>query len=364
VLRQISVLQEFGDVTVVGFGPAPDGVDDYLEVPRGLKTLPQTLGGVINLALHRFKEASEIAAPALRWTFDRLKDREFDLVVANEARVLGLAHRLAKGAPVWGDMHEWSPGERTHIFVWRVLVAPFMTYLCREFLPRSAAVTAVSGSVAKLYDQTFGIRTIVLRNAGPYRDLPIRPLVDGKIRLVHSGMAVHGRNIELMIDVVRKLDQRYTLDIYLMPGNDKGAYLNFLKERTGGDARITFHDPVPPQTLPDVINAYDVGVFWLPPVHLNARYTLPNKFYDFVQARLAIAVGPTVEMAALTEKHHLGVVSDGFEIDQCVASMALLGPDEIMAAKKASDLAARELSFETEGATMRALLTDALSRGR
>jgi hypothetical protein len=248
VLRQIGVLAEFGDVTTVGFGPAPDGVAEHIEVPKGLKTLPQTLGGVIGLALRRWKR-SELAAPAVRYAYEALKGQRFDLVVANEARVLGLGHALADGAPVWGDMHEWSPGERTHILRWRLLVAPFMTYLCAKYLPISAGVTAVSDSVARLYDEHFGLSTDVMRNTGPYRDLPITPMVDGRIRLVHSGTAVHGRKIELMIDVVRKLDERYSLDIYLLPGNDGGAYLNTLRARAGGDPRIVFRDPVPPQTL-------------------------------------------------------------------------------------------------------------------
>jgi hypothetical protein len=165
-----------------------------------------------------------------------------------------------------------------------------------------------------------------------------------------------------MIDVMKRLDERYTLEMWLMAGQDDGAYLNALKARAGGDPRIIFHDPVPPTSLPDVINNGDIGVFWLPPTHTNARYTLPNKFFDFVQARLAIAVGPTIEMALLTRKYHLGVVSDGFEIDELVRSIQELDVDAIRAAKKASDAAARELSFDTDANVARGFLRAALAR--
>jgi hypothetical protein len=362
VLRQVGLLCEFGDVTTVGFGPAPDGVAEHVEVPPGLKTLPQTPRGVLGLALRRWK-TSELAAPAVRYAYEALKGRQFDLVVANEARVLGLGHTLAAGAPVWGDMHEWSPGERTHILRWRLLVAPFMTYLCRKYLPISSATTAVSDSVAKLYDQHFGIRTRVMRNTGPYRDLPIQPMQEGRIRLVHSGVAVHGRSLELMIDVMKQLDERYTLEMYLMSAQDGGAYLETLKAHAGGDPRIVFHDPVPPTTLPDVLNDGDIGVFWLPPAHTNARYTLPNKFFDFVQARLAIAVGPTIEMAALTERYRLGVVSRGFAVDELVESIRSLDAEAIMAAKHASHAVARELSFDTDAEVARGIIREALARG-
>jgi glycosyltransferase involved in cell wall biosynthesis len=359
VLRQIGVLGEFGDVTTVGFGEAPPGVAEHIRVPDGLPTLPQTPAGVLRLALRRWR-ASELAAPAIRFAHQALEGRRFDLVVANEARALGLAHAVAHGAPVWADMHEWAPEERTHILSWRILVAPLMRHLCATYLPRSGAVTAVCDSIARLYDEAFGVRTRVVRNAGPWRDLAPSAPEEGRIRLVHSGTAVHGRRIELMIDVVRRLDERYTLDLYLLPAGDGGAYLQQLKDRAAGDPRIRFNDPVPPQTLPDVLNRYDVGVFWIPPTHTNARYALPNKFFDFVQARLAVAVGPSVEMASLAERFGLGAVSAGFEVEDCIASMTELTPERIEAAKRASDAASHELSFETDGEVARQVLRDLL----
>jgi hypothetical protein len=356
VLRQIGVLARHGDVTTIGFGAAPDGVVEHIPVPESLKTLPQTPRGMLWLALRQWRSA-ELAAPAVRFALHALAGRRFDLVVANEARVLSLAHAVADGAPVWADMHEWAPEERTHILSWRLLVAPLMTHLCREYLPRSGAVTAVCGSIADLYRECFGVETEVMRNSGPRRDLTPQPLERGRIRLVHSGVAVHGRNLKTMIDVVGVLDERYTLDLYLLPGGDEGRYLSSLKRHAKGCDRIVFRDPVAPTELPATLNAYDVGVFWIPPTHTNARFALPNKFFDFVQARLAIAVGPSIEMASLVTEFDLGIVSDGFSTQECLASIATLSLEAIVAAKGASDAAAEALSFETDAAVADAIIT-------
>ncbi|MGV8884431.1 MAG: hypothetical protein ACOH1T_02420 [Microbacteriaceae bacterium] len=361
VLRQIGVLAEFGEVTTIGFGEKPPGATHHIQVPSHLKTLPQTISGVAGLALGRMK-ASELAAPAIRFALDALHGKTFDLVVANEARVLALADVVAAGAPVWADMHEWAPEERTHILSWRLLVAPLMRYLCATYLPRAGAVTAVCASIADLYNEHYGLDTKVMRNSGPRRELDVRPLDGDRIRLVHSGAAVHGRQIEIMIDVVKKLDARYTLDLYLVPGGDAGRYLDSLKQRSADCDRITFHAPVAPTALPDTLNAYDVGVFWIPPTHTNARFALPNKFFDFVQARLAIAVGPSVEMARLVDQYDLGAVSTGFTVEECLASLSSLSRDDIIAAKNASDAASTDLSFETDAAVARTLLTELLAR--
>ena len=360
VLRQIEVLAQFGEVTTIGFGEIPAHATHHIQVPSHLKTLPQTLGGIINLGLRRMK-ASELAAPAVRYSLDALKDLRFDLIAVNEARALALADEVAHGAPIWADMHEWSPEERTHITSWRILVAPFMRHMCAKFLPRAAAVTTVCQSIAELYDENYGLDTKIVRNSGPFRQLSPQPLVDGPIRLVHSGVAVHGRNIEIMLDVVKRLDERYTLDLYLMASGDGGKYLNHLKKYAGDCDRITFHDPVGALELPDVLNAYDVGVFWIPPTHTNARFALPNKFFDFVQARLAIAVGPSIEMARLVKQHDLGAVSTGFTVEECLASLTSLSRDDIVRAKNASDAAADELSYETDAEVARGILRDLLA---
>ena len=349
VLRQVSVLARRGHVTTIGFGPRPAGSDEHLRIPDGASTLPQTPRGVALLALRRHA-AAELTAPAVRFALEVLAGRSFDLVVANDARVLGLAHTVARrsAAPVWADMHEWAPEERTHVWSWRVLVAPFMTHLCRRYLPSSGAVTTVCESIADLYGQHFGVRAEVMRNSSPYLDLRPGPVAGDAVRLVHSGAAIHGRSLETMIDVTRELGPRYSLDLYLLPGGDGGRYLQELKDRAATCERIRFRDPVAPGDLPATLNAYDVGVFWIPPTHTNARYTLPNKFFDYVQARLAIAVGPSVEMARLVGRHRLGVVSEGFDVAACVESLRTLDAAAIRGAKAAADVASNELSFETD----------------
>lgn len=359
VLRQLSVVAEFGQVTTVGYGPPPPGAHEHIEVPEDLLTLPQTPTGVAKLALRRLRSA-ELAAPAVQWVLHTLKDRRFDLVVANEARILALADAVAHGAPIWADMHEWAPEERTHIFVWRLLVAPLMDHLCREYLPRCAAVTAVGSGIARLYEQRYAVPTRVMRNSSRFQEIDPSPVVEDRVRLVHSGSAVLGRNLELMIDAVDALPERFTLDLYLVPANDGGAYMKTLRERAGSSPRVRFHDPVPPAELPTVLNQYDLGVFWIEPFNTNARLTLPNKLFDFVQARVGVAVGPSEEMAPVVREHGLGPVAEGFGLEQCIASLRDVTAADLQRWKQHADASARELSFDSDAEVARGILRDLL----
>lgn len=349
VLREISVVAKHGHVTSLGYGSKPAYVDEHIQVPDWAKSLPQTPLGVLRLALHLHSQA-ELAAPGNRYALRALSDRTFDAIVANDARALPLAFAIARRnqAPVWADLHEWAPGERTHIASWRILVKPLMEHICRKYLPQTAAATTVGTEIAKLYETHYGVRPRLLMNAAPYADLQPTPVPDGVIRLVHSGGAVFGRNIEAMIEATIQAGSRFTLDLYLVPAGDGGAYLAKLREVAGSNPRIRFHDPVKPFELPASLNAYDVGVFWIPPTHTNARLTLPNKLFDFVQARLAVAIGPTVEMVNVVNEYGLGVVSEDFSVPSIVAALQSLTPQAITSYKQAAAAAADPLSFESQ----------------
>lgn len=356
VLRQLAVLADYGDVTTIGYGPKPAGATEHLEVAETLASLPQTALGVLLLAL-RAHRTVELMAPANLAALRLVGDRRFDLVVANEARALPLAHAVSGGAPVWGDMHEWAPEERTHVLSWRLLVAPFMRSLCARYLPLTDAVTTVNGSIAALYDAQFGTTTEVVRNAIALQDLTPSPVLPGRIRLVHSGGAVPGRNLEALIEATLRLDDRFSLDFYLIAARDGGRYLGQLKKLAGGSPRVSFHDAVKPEALPATLNPYDVGVYVLPPQTTNHRLMLPNKLFDFVQARLAIVFGPAVETSALIDSFGLGVVTPGLSVDDLVDTLAALTEEQVVEFKNNANLAAPTLSSEKDEAVQRGIIT-------
>ncbi|EMY35672.1 hypothetical protein D477_003218 [Arthrobacter crystallopoietes BAB-32] len=355
VLRQVRLLAEAGEVTTLCYGSRPPGATHHLEIDSSLPSLPQTPAGVLRLALRRFS-AVELEAPAVKQARQLVDGQSFDLIVANEARALPLAHALANGAPVWGDMHEWAPEERAHVLPWRLLVKPYMYSICAKYLPRTTAVTAVNASIAALYTEHFGCPTEVVRNTGPYRELMPAAPVPGRIRLVHSGAAVPGRNLEGTIEAVKALDERFSLDLYLVKARDGGRYWQELRELAAADPRITFHDAVEPDRLPATLNQYDVGVFSLPPQTTNHRLMLPNKFFDFVQARLALVFSPSPETASLMQQHDLGVITEDFSVAALTRALATLSVDDVQRYKANTHRAARALSSAEDEAVTRQVL--------
>jgi hypothetical protein len=364
VLRQIRLLSEFGEVTTVGFGEHPAYASHHIRVPDGLATLPQTPLGVLKLAL-RLHRQTECTSPAAHWVVKNFSsETRWDLVVANDARVLDLAFQLAGSSPVWADMHEWAPEERTHVTSWRLLVAPFMVHLCSTYLPQAALVTTVSRGIIQLYRKRFGVSPRLMTNAGPFQDLSPTPVQEQNIRCVHSGAAIEGRGLETMVDIfANRLPEHFTLDLFLVAGGDRGAHLSELKQIAAGSARIRFHEPVAPAELPRTLNEYDLGVFWIPPTHTNAKLTLPNKFFDYVQARLGIAIGPSGEMAAELNQFGFGVVARSFDAADLAGSIQRVTPAQIRTWKNAADQAAEQLGFDAQVKPIRNRLASILATG-
>lgn len=355
VLKQVREFASAYDVTTCGYGDAPDGVVEHLRIPSDA---PSWRFDRVALVLRRFERAYRGNRAVVE--ADRLlAGRAFDVVLANDLDTVPLAIGLRPRGGVHADLHEYTPRQRYEDLRWRVFFAPLMAWLVRTYVRRADSVTTVGEGVAAEYERVFGVRAGVATNAAPYVAAAPTP-VGEPIRLVHSGAGLRNRNITLMLDAVERVTRPVTLDLYLTE-NDPGLIAEL---RGRQSERVRLHAPVPYAELVRTLSEYDVGVFVLPPINFNYRWALPNKLFDFVQARLGIIVGPSPEMARIVERHGLGVVAGGFTADDLAREIDALTPERVAGWKAASDRAAVELSSETQVRVWRDAIDALAARAR
>jgi glycosyltransferase involved in cell wall biosynthesis len=355
VLRQVALFRGDYDVTTVGYGAAPQGVDAHLRLPDAVLSWRRNR----SLMVARRYQAAYDRAPVVTATRRALAGGRWDVVLANDVETAPVAMGLgARGVHV--DLHEYASRQNEDSWRWRHFVAGSNAWILRTWVSRAASVSTVGEELAGAYRREFGLHPLVVPNAAAYVDrTPTR--VGRPLRLVHSGLARRSRSLELMIDAVRLSSRPVTLDLYLMP-NDP-AYLAELRARSADLPQVRWHDPVPPHELNEHLARADLGVFVLPPVTFNYRYTLPNKLFDFVQARLGVVVGPSPEMAGLVRRHGLGMVLDDFTAASLAAALDSVGERDVAAYKRASHAAAAELSAERQITGWRDAV-EAIRRGR
>ena len=346
-LKQVRFLREANEVTTAGFGPSPFPDVPHVEIPH---LAPQRWGivgrllslGFLVLHLYRF----------LPWAnaLDRVTARlvgngDWDIVIAHDLKVLEASLALNPRHGVILDLHEYAPRQEEHSFLWRLLIAPYHRWMCRTKVPLATSVVTVSQGIADEYKEVFGFDSTLVVNATPYYDLQPGE-VTSPLRLVHSGGVAVQRRLDIMIQGVRESSADVTLDLFLVGGDS--PLMSELKALAGDDPRIVFREPVAYDELVPTLNGYDVGLSIFPPTTFNLAWCLPNKFFDFVQARLGEIVGPSPEMARFVDEYKIGMVLPDFEPSSLARALESLTPEQVAGWKAASAAHADALSSESQ----------------
>lgn len=284
--------------------------------------------------------------PWVRRTRRALRGRSFDAAIANDLDTLGVVLRIVGDERTHAELHEYFPGLYDQVPAWNRLRRPYLQWQLRAHATRAASVTTVSDTIAERYRAEFGFDSEVVRNAAPMQQLEPGP-VSSPLRIVHSGGAQANRRIEVMMEAVARTDLDATLDLYLtQQGTPYADGLAKLAEELG--ERIRLHPPVPQAELVGVLNGYDVGIHVLPPTNTNNALALPNKFFDYVQARLGIVIGPTADMAKLVRQYEVGAVAEGFGVDDVVRTLDRIDPEQVAEWKRNAHAHAEEASAERQ----------------
>ncbi|MGV9769737.1 glycosyltransferase [Microbacterium sp. NPDC003461] len=342
VVRQISVLKDRYEIITCGYGEVPHGVEHHVELPEEARAY--VWDGRV-LALRQYRYALWTNA-AVRAALKGLRGVRPDIVLANEAIAVPVALKLRPSLGVHADLHEYHSRVRENEGYWNKRARPWTEWMIRTYVRRADSWTTVGPGIAAEYEREFGFRPDVARNVAPYIDAEPRPS-SWPPRLVHSGGAMRKRAIHVMAEGVLAARNGATLDLYLVPSEPKYVdELRLLAERS--DGRITLHDPVPYRELMKRLQEYDLGIHVLPPINFNHRMALPNKVFDYLQARIGAVVGPSPEMVELVESTGYGVSTRDFTAQSIAETIDGLTGSQIDEMKRCAHANARDLSAELE----------------
>ncbi|MBP8001434.1 MAG: glycosyltransferase [Chloroflexi bacterium] len=364
VLRQIEYLSPYYAITVISYGQLNESGSSLAR----LQVIPNPRPG-------RWRQLRTLALLPLgrllpQWAYERwywgrvnhqearrlLEETPAQIIHANDWNTLPLAVSVAKktGAKIVLDLHEYAPLEGEDRWHWRTFVSPMIDYFLRQYGGNAAAYVTVNETIAQKYQAEYGFLPAVVMNI-PHVDtsLPFQP-TQATIQLIHHGIAKRDRHLELMIEAVALAQSRFHLHFMLMETDL--AYIAELKLLASQRApdRIHFHPPVPPKEIVFRLSTYDMGFYLLPFTNYNNSVALPNKFFDFISAGLALCIGPSPEMARLTKQYGFGIVADSFHPQDVANLLNQLSEADIDQMKHRAHQAQQSLNAATE---MRTLIT-------
>jgi hypothetical protein len=350
---------------VIAAGLADPGLDSVRFIPIAARRngLCRNLSATAMLACgfhERYYWQKSLVCEAMT----KLAGVSADLIVANDLVTLPLALRLARGACILFDAHEYSPRELEHEWLWRLLFRSHAETLCRRCIPQVDAMTTVCEGIAEAYQTLTGVKPAVLTNAPEYRELAPRPYRAAlrPVQLIHHGILHPTRKLENLIAMMDHLDERFELNLMLV-GGDR-TYNARLDAMARSRPRVRFLAPVPMPTLPEFLNQFDLGVYLCEPVNFNSWLALPNKFFEFIQGRLGVAIGPSPEMARIVRATGCGVVAPDFQPASLAVCLNRLDEPAINAFKARSHAAAAALSATANEQLLLDLVERTLGHGR
>jgi glycogen synthase len=281
-----------------------------------------------------------------------------DLVIAHDPPTCPASQALADwaAAPWMIDAHEYGRGQYAHDPAWMADGRWLAGAMQDRYFRQADAVTTVCEGIARLLDAEEAMRrpATVIRSVPFAQPQPFRPCGE-RITVLYHGILSEDRGLE---EAVRSLPMwRPEFSLLIRGGGDAAMVerLRRLASELGVAERLQIEPPVPFSQIVPAANRADIGYFVQGDFSPQKRFTLPNKFFEYVMAGLCLCVADLPEMAALVRRHHLGTLVGSTDPTVIAAAINALTRPQIDAAKQAAILASRELTWEHEQERLLAL---------
>ncbi len=368
VLRQIEFLKENHNFYLIGYDTTHQGITDCIDMtafenPSFHLNYPALLRKICSFWIvflqkiniipffqkifwqgnkHEYKHWIEQKHRKTQKTaLKKWANIDFNLIIANDVDTVPMALNLKNSFQVEMifDAHEYYAHENP-------LHKSYQTHLCNTYIPQVKNCMTVCDGLAEEYVKNYHIpKPFVITNAPVYNELQPTETA-GKIKLIHHGIYSPERIFPL-VEMMQYADERFVLYFMIKWARNQQNYEELAKEITK-TPNIQILPPVDTHLIPATINAFDIGMYLFQDSeeNYNAKYSLPNKFFEFIQGRLMVATGPSIELAKIVKKHDLGLVTPNFDPKAMAEALNKLTPEQIMYHKQKSHEAAYELSGE------------------
>ncbi|PIF06286.1 MAG: glycosyl transferase group 1 [Draconibacterium sp.] len=271
-----------------------------------------------------------------------------DVFLANDLDTLPahfLASKLRK-KPLVYDSHEYFT--EVPELVNRPRVRRFWKWLEKKMVPHIHSAYTVCNSIANAYQSEYGVPFHVVRNL----PLAYQPLIHAKEnaplkKIIYQGAVNMGRGLEQTIHAIKNLEN---VQLIIAGHGDIIDELKQLADREGLLDRIVFTGRLPFESLRELTATAHLGISLEEDLGLNYRYALPNKLFDYIQARVPVLVSNLPEMAAIVNTYKIGEIAVSLNPEKLAKDIeaALFSMEKRRKWKKNLEMAAKELTWENE----------------
>ncbi len=205
----------------------------------------------------------------------------------------------------------------------------------------------VSRPIQEYYQDRYKKDFLLVRNVGIFRFENNNKLSGDPKIIIYQGAVNKGRGLELMLETMHYLGE-YVL--WIVGNGDVLDELKQMAARLKVVDKVEFVGRVPLDSLFKYTSKAHIGISIEEDLGLNYRYALPNKLFDYIQARIPVIVSDLPEMKNLVEKYQIGKVLEYRDPQKLSILIRELIEEKngSIEVKRNLELAARELCWQRE----------------
>lgn len=273
------------------------------------------------------------------------------IIVANDLDTLPacwLVSKIRRLKLVY-DSHEYFT--EVPELIGREFVRNFWLRIEKMLIPGITFAYTVSESIAETYRKDYNVNFRVIRNL-PYRlDHPLRHpdlLKCDPVRIIiYQGSLNPGRGLESAILAMKYIEK---FQLQICGDGPLRKDLENLAVENNLMSRVLFMGRIPLNDLPAYTCQASMGISLEENLGMNYYYSLPNKLFDYIQARIPVLVSGLPEMRKIVETYDVGLVTESLEPEKLarIIEEMLNNDEKRMIWKKNLLIAAKELCWEKE----------------
>ncbi|MEO8961098.1 MAG: glycosyltransferase, partial [Ginsengibacter sp.] len=223
----------------------------------------------------------------------------------------------------------------------------------RILFPHLENVITVNNSIKEVYEKHYRVSITVIRNL-PYELTPTfstKPLLpaDKKILVMQGNGLNENRGAEEAVLTMQYLPDEFML--YFIGGGTILNHLKLMTNRLKLNNTIAFIGLLPYEEMMEYTRQCFLGLIF-EKIHVSDehRFSLPNKFFDYIHAGIPVLSSKAVEIKSIVEEFQIGTFIESFDPKEIAKIVVDLSANEKIYNqwKQNTIVAAREFNWENE----------------